>query len=403
MTWTPERPIAPHALPERLRPDQVLYAYNGPVLFTLKMGLFEALAYKVDETDDIDLFLIKLLLGDELNLLVRGELSLRGALSADTYWLVETQGQLEPRRTWRIQADELPETYLPMAGFGIIPGQRALADSVVQSGAFFAAKFRGSALHKHSMPFRIFKDLTDRVYEASNRLFRPDAISGLRSREVFDLPIRQPQFASLLVAIESPKIDVALVNLRNVARGIPARGNYVEDSYRRREAFFNTAQEVADEANRGGVSDSYAADHYFLLETIEALLPTDDGAVSSTEFSADGQIARKHVEFGHASGAAIRRAFSSARTRPVRVSGRIELINGPSSTFVMRDVVSGRAITCYLSPEWFQRFHRSGELKYGGTAVVFGELQRRKQRDWLVVRSEPHFAAPEQSSLGSLF
>ena len=85
MLWSPSDAPISSDLVNHLVPSEVIYFYDGPILFTMKMGFLDVLVYKVDENDELDLFLLKLISGEEISRLRQGRLSLRGALQAPSY------------------------------------------------------------------------------------------------------------------------------------------------------------------------------------------------------------------------------------------------------------------------------------------------------------------------------
>lgn len=388
---------------ERLVPNQVLYFYDGPILFTMKMGFFDVLVYKVDEDEDLELFLLKQTSEEEIDRLRQGRLSLRGALKSERYWLAETKGRLQVNRNWMVALSDLPEAYMPQSGLGLAAGQKRLPDTLLQSDAFFSVKFKGHALGRRQISFKLFKNLVDQFYIASDRLLRPDAAAGLRDREAFDLPMMEPQFASLLIALREPKVDVALVNARNRRRGIPMVDKFDEELTKRRDAVFNAFADVAMEAKKGQISNASAVRHFAFLEIINNLLPSADESINSTEFHSNDNLSQKNVYFDQEMGMVLRSAFSRIQAEPRSIIGRIEIINTHSSTFVIRDLVSHRPITCHPPREWFERHQNSQLLRNGSIVEVHGPVLRRKNRDLLMVWREPVFKGLSEADAGNLF
>jgi hypothetical protein len=390
--WTPQEPPARNGFTGAITPDEVLYFYEQPLLFTVKMGVFEALCYKADELQNTDLYLLSTTNEHVLDALKQGAISIKGALSAPGYWLVEVSRNLVALSSWYVPAERLPDEYLPDAGVGIQPHDLPLPDSVAQANAFFAVKFSGQALGVNEISFKLFRELTDRVYNATRKLFTPASLSGLRSGDVFDFPLAPPKFASLLIAIKRPVVDVKEIQRRRKEQYIPE--DFIASALDRRSHFFDRANEIVSEAMRGEVTDNIASHNFGLLEAVQGLIPTDDTDIATTEFNAANHGGAEYLLIDANVGEKMRRAYTAAVTRPVTLRGRVELLNGKSSTFVLQDHDSGRMVTCYIGAETFEQSTAAQQLRYGAEVHITGNITKRDVRDYLVATADPVFPPP---------
>lgn len=64
-----------------IEPIDVLYQYDSPLIFTSKIGFFDAIFCKVDELENSDLYLATNISLDTISALKTGRLSVRGAFS----------------------------------------------------------------------------------------------------------------------------------------------------------------------------------------------------------------------------------------------------------------------------------------------------------------------------------
>ena len=389
MVWTGTEQPEANGFTGKLYPEEVLYFFDGPILFTMRMGVFRLLVYKVDEADDNDLFLVKQLQQNEVDLLKSDRLSLRGALQAPIYWLVQTNKDLTAGRTWSVTVDNLPGQYLPEPGYGLRAGYRKLPDTVLQSEAFFSVRFTGASFGRGKISFALFKQLTDRFYAASTKLLKPVVIAGLRSSEAFNLTMSEPQFASLLVAINEPEIDASFVNARNERRGILTTFDYRQEVLSRRKGFFDVFGEVTSDSNRGRSIIQAVTRYYSTIEALDGLFPGQDDVVKTTEFYANGEMAGQKVFLDAKAGGAIKEALQDARHHPRDVSGRIDIVNEKSGTFVVEDAISRKQVTCYYRRDWFDEKVSTAELRTGRSIHVFGILTTRPYRDIMDIKRAP--------------
>src|SRR3954462_871169 len=111
--WTQEQPSEKGWTDEPLQPTSILYEFDGPLLFTVRIGLVDLLFYKVDELQSGDLFLVTQTTPNIIDFVKAGKLSVRGALFQQNYWLVETTPSLSVSKYWSLRASEVPEYYFP--------------------------------------------------------------------------------------------------------------------------------------------------------------------------------------------------------------------------------------------------------------------------------------------------
>jgi hypothetical protein len=125
-----------------LTPETVLYYYDGPLTFTTRISREMYLAHKVDEFSVEprlpikDLFFMVKTEERVISALIGGRLSLRGALSKASYWLVGTDANgeiVEAEETQNQENQELLNKYLPPLGLGLYPGFPDLPDVLPDS------------------------------------------------------------------------------------------------------------------------------------------------------------------------------------------------------------------------------------------------------------------------------
>ena len=391
MTWS----IQDHADESSLRgfklsPDEVLYQYDGPLLFTARLGLVPSLCYKLEELGQTDLYLMAQRQLEAVDALRAGKLSVRGALTSDLYWIVEADRAGQVLRHWEVMPGNLPIDFLPPRRRGLHEHFGDAPDTLEEVDAFFAVKFSGSELREGAISFRTFKGLVDNVYEVVNRVFRPAVLEGRRGSGAFDFEIAQPKLASLLISVKAPIVDLGAVRRRTKNTDSTLESDIALNMEESRDEFFVNAEEIVRAASLGNLSKGFRAEHFSWLDVVADLVPEENGDFENVEINASTSQGRRHLEIGKTAGQRIRDAHKLALREPVQLRGKIVESNDISGTFVLRDV-GGRDTTCRLPIEMYREAQRAGVIKNGARASVRGDRIRRTRRDLMEVRERPNF------------
>jgi hypothetical protein len=100
-----------------LEPVRILYAFDGPRIFTCKDNagnLF--LAYQCDEDGEALRFLVVPFSEDLERKLTGGEIDVRDALSGPSVWLFDLGNRWQVLRSWKVETRDLPGDTLPAHG-----------------------------------------------------------------------------------------------------------------------------------------------------------------------------------------------------------------------------------------------------------------------------------------------
>jgi len=108
-----------------LRPDEVLYSFDGPAIFTCRIGFDTYLFYKADEHKNGDYYVAASISPEELAALKAGELSVRGALAQQKCWLMDVDLDFEVRRYEQRHLDTAGRL-LPRHGVALLSGHRII-------------------------------------------------------------------------------------------------------------------------------------------------------------------------------------------------------------------------------------------------------------------------------------
>lgn len=388
--WSIDQPFESAQAGAKISLEKVLYSYDGPQIFTGLIGFMRALFIKFEELDQTDLFLATPIDDGTLEYLMEGRLSLRGAISTETSWVVEAQQGLTVGRYWTCSFSDLPEDILPEPGLGLFSHFGIVADSVAQTEAFFAVKFRSKVMTSKGMPFGTFKALVDRAFDASRSILSPLALAGTKT-STFDFLVSEPQFASLVIALQNP-----LLNPQNVKRHLrdsdADMASVEAEIDANRENFFVEMREVVEAARGDGIPVSIAKDKFHLLDRINTIIPSERNVIDSVDFSGSFADSAQIIHIDAKTGDKISKAHQVAISSTVREVGVIDVVNAPSSYIVIYST-RGKQVTCYLSSDAFSELDRTGLLKHGSRIELHGRLGRRQRRDLLTVEGVPRFLA----------
>jgi hypothetical protein len=104
-------------------PEEMLFEYNGPLIFTFKTrweGI--AIAYLSDEDEEILRYVIAPINSFILENLKSGIVSVRNVLDQPMIWLADvTTSNWSIIKSWQIQTKDLPEDALPKSGVRLYP------------------------------------------------------------------------------------------------------------------------------------------------------------------------------------------------------------------------------------------------------------------------------------------
>jgi hypothetical protein len=378
MTWTPDN--APTGeLSVQIIPTEVLYYYDGPVIFTANIGLTEFLFYKIDELQSSDLFLLAQTHDSVNKALMQGHLSLRGSITSDNCWILEIDRKFDAKRYWKVSSADLPLDLLPERGFGLETGNTQSADSVAQACSFFSVRFAGEHLQTGQLPFSRFKSLLDNVYDSIRKIFPSPVIEQETLGRVFDFEILPPLFGSLIIAVNKPEIEKK--QIKKKIRDSFNQELVTHSLEQNRSTFFDNMGDILDEARKGEIRPGFAMEHFITLDQVNELVPTESNDLEQVEFRGGASIG-KPVFVDDKLGSRIRRAHRIAESSERQITGVVVEVNAESGTFIIKDF-QHRLTTCISNDEAIERQGVSIHSK----VQVKGDFQQRIQRDLLHVRS----------------
>lgn len=378
----------------KIEPDRVLYEFDEPLVFTAIMGLQDSIFAKVDEYDQHDLYISSPTTPRVIEALLAGNLSLLGAVSRGDCILVETDRGGNVIQYWSTTIDNVPPSILPQAGVGLHEEAAFVVDTIEQLDAYFSVRFTGTQLSHEAISFGLFKGLVNDFYEASRKILAPELLARSKS-STFDFPLFAPAFGSLVLSVGAPRLSSR--NLKRINGGVDAdidgiRGQFEEN----KSIFFSELSSIVEKAHEGELTESFAEEHFELLDQLNDLIPTDASNISTAEFntSVDGKLFFTRVD--SVAGERMRKAHTLVEKRPRKITGRIFLINSDGLKFSIR-TTSGRRVTCVLGSEKFEELNAMDEFRDNAKVRVVGDFRKRVQRDLMSLDELPEFLEDQQS------
>jgi hypothetical protein len=389
MTWEPDNEGFPPWSDQPVAPQDILYAFDGPIVFVAPIGLSNTLFVKFQEQDETSLFHASPIDVEHLAALKTGELSLRGALTSDQIYIVELTHDMRVVRFWQDEMSELGESLLPTRRVGIVPKAKLIWDSLVEARALLALTFQGLSLGRSHMPLGMLTALVNKTHEAARRILLPPDLLGLKSASI-DFHVAPPKFSSLVLALQNPVFRTKVIQKRLKSEDAPEQ--LASEIQTNGSEFVDNIAELSDSANKGEISLSIAQERFASLEQIKSIVPTERNKLTELAITANTDEKRTLVVVSHETGDKIIRARKLIEARPVTDHGRIIQINDKRLTVVYQSV-RGNEVTFTMEQEPFSAMEAEGRLKLGHRIRAVGYLERRARRDSLTL-TEPPVTAP---------
>jgi hypothetical protein len=389
MTWVPDSKGSPPWSDKPVAPDDVLYAFDGPVVFVAPVGLSKTLFVKFQEQDHSSFFHASPINEENLSALKNGELSVRGALTADQIFIVELTHNLHVIRFWQDEVRLIGEGLLPTRRIGLASKAKPIWDSLVEARALLALTFQGASLGRSHMPLGLLTALVNKTHEAARRILLPPDLVGLKSATI-DFHVAPPKFSSLVLALQNPVFRTKVIQKRLNSEDAPQQ---LESEIQTNSSeFVENMAELSESADRGEISLAIAQERFTSLEQIKSIVPTERNKLTELAITSNANDKRALVVMSHETGDKIVRARKLIEARPITDHGRIIQVNDKRYTVVYQSV-RGNEVTFMMDQQSFSAMEGEDKLKLGNRIRAVGYLERRARRDSLSL-TEPPVTAP---------
>ncbi|CAJ0856987.1 hypothetical protein AMST5_00973 [freshwater sediment metagenome] len=370
----------------RIEPKRVIYEYDGPVIFIATLGVIDFLFYKAAEDDETDTFIASETGDHVLDVMLAGRLSVLGALRSERVFIFKCTADLRITFFQKVDFQQIDPKILPRKTTPIFSHFAPAVDYYEQATSFFSVRFEGKSLKKHSIPFSRFKQLIDETYDATRRLFSPAGLGQARS-PLFDYPLFEPAFSSLIISVGPPTFNLSKISKK---LGDDLNAQELTAQFKgRQQSFFDELTNIVQVAEARKLKADDIDEHYYVIDSVRSILPTEDNDLSSVEFvAADAGNPRK-LKVSERVGGAIEGAYKEISRTKVTRRGTVDIINNTSHSFVMIPSQGGKKITCYASWDDFDKLLVNPRFRPKAMISATGRFEKRAQRDLLILTESP--------------
>lgn len=381
------RPEAQFERPIEIEPAEILYHFDGPAIFTARIGIADYLFYKVDEDSDSEQFVAAVTDGSIITLVKQGKISVRGALNQGVNFVFNLNRDFMVQSYCAIPFDQLPDSFLPPRTLALFSNMRPAFDHIEQARSFLAIRFEGAKLSREGTLFSVFKNLVDSSYDAAKKLLMPQQLTPFKT-SIFDMPVIMAPFSSLTLSLGHPILKTELLS-QKLGHQVDTK-TLVESFYERKNSLFANLSEAVRLADEGKLSNTFAKENFAVLDNVKNIVPTERNELTSVEFTSSTSTI-DHVDrliISERAGNAFEHARKIAEKYEVVERGTVMIVNAKSKTFVF---LSDRAreVTCTLPPNDFDAIARNDSFKSGARISVQGNLKRRTNRDLIMATDMP--------------
>ncbi|UPJ53689.1 hypothetical protein IVB30_21685 [Bradyrhizobium sp. 200] len=385
MTWSIDQPAELPPSNNQIVPERVFYEFDGPLIFSAKSAFVDTIFFKFGENDENSLYLAAPITDMIIASMLKGDLSVRGALMSDQVWVLELASDLTVERYWTVQGEEFPGNLLPARRTGVGAITSGVPDSFDEATALFALNFQGDKFKRAGMPFGVFRTVIQNAHDAARKILIPALLAGTRSATL-DFELTEPKFSSLIVALKQPILDVGRITRRLKT---DVQVDVISDAISENSVHFvHDMDEIASSAIKGEITSAVAQEKFSILDQVSDIVPTDENNISELAITSNVKGSRSSVVIGEDTGEKILRARKLAMSSPVTEHGVIIQVNGKQSTFLIQST-RGKEVTCATDAGTFKALRSDGRFNLGHTIRVTGLLSLRQRRDYMLLSQMP--------------
>lgn len=325
------------------QPREILYDFDGPRIFSASSPLGELLYFLAQDDQHALRFIVVPTNAEVLRELKTGVTSVHDALNQPWLWILDTNLDMAPKKSWRSALADIPSDILPKPGVMLWPHLEPV----------FALRAIGEGLSRGNVPASVIRQVIDGATTAlkkiSSRVFESTGTAGRKAnfiRQFYDLPAQGFAYNSFEVSFKLPKIEAPTVTDVNRDDKLCQEFQEIGDQL---EAALQWALELESSTVEQSEPDIE------LLEALEKLVPRQSGIVQSIEVR--GRIFKNtHQRFSLTRestkrvSSALRKA-RAAQERICQVCGLIPEMDKDNFTFTLRDTSDGRDHRCNFPPD----------------------------------------------------
>lgn len=343
MDWTITAPQFDVESFQGITPEEVLYEFDGPRIFTARSVMGELLFYLADEKDGVCRYIVAPTNASIIELMKTGVRSVRDALNQPWVWFLDTQYDGNPVAAWKGTLADAPVDALPQLGVMLWPHLEPI----------FVLRAIGEGLGEGTVPASVIRQVVDGATTALKKIaghvFQAAHAQGRKANEIrqfYDLPMQGVAYNSFEIAFRLP--DHKQLNL--------GTGEASEEI----GSEFNEIGKLLEQALSWAIDGKSEEDNepldIDLLEALEKLVPPQTGIVKSVELR--GRI----FPAGHAryqltrdTSKRVRRALGKARVsqeRIIKVTGLVRELDKDEPSFTLRETDDSKDHVCRFPQEF---------------------------------------------------
>lgn len=344
MDWTVTAPQFDVASFQGISPEEILYEFDGPRIFTAQSALGELLFYLADEKDGVCRYIVAPTNASIVGLLKSGVRSVRDALNQPWVWFLDTRCDGNPVAAWKGTLADAPADALPLPGVMLWPHLEPV----------FVLRAIGDGLGEGTVPASVIRQVVDGATTAlkkiSGHVFQAARAQGRKAnaiRQFYDLPMQGVAYNSFEIAFRHPDRKQLTLGAGEVPEEL---GSEFDEIGKQLEQALSWAMNAKSEED----NDPLDID---LLEALEKLVPPQTGIVKSMELR--GRIFRaghERYQLTRETSKRVRRALGKARVsqeRITKVSGLVREFDKDDLSFTLRETDDGKEHGCRFPQEFF--------------------------------------------------
>jgi hypothetical protein len=344
-------------------PDEVLYDFDGPRIFTIKSRHDDTLlVYQCDEDEAASRFIVVPCDARLLDAVQAGHCSVRDALTQAWTWVVDQPHGQAPQSAWRVDLESIPHGVLPGGSVMLLPSMDPL----------LSVRMVGSGLGPGETPASVIrrvvegasnalKTLVEFVLEVQSAGGRP----AERLRRLYDLRAQRVAFASFEIAFKAPPAprQESSSSAEEERKTLEDVGVLLQRALQWAEALEappNSSEEIlaaSAVAILGGSPEGTPKEVLAMLEALEKLTPPQHGLV--LEVHIGGRLVgnrRSHRVLTRTSSAWVRKELDQRRRDRgplVALTGLVREFDKDKLTFTLREIEGQPDQRCAITEALF--------------------------------------------------
>ncbi len=377
---------------QSILPDDVLYEFDGPCIFSKKYGPFSAFFLKIDESPRSNFFIASFIKDRKLDAIKKGDVSVRSAfMERENIYVIEADFSFSVINSCSFFDSDYTIDVLPESGYALFEHFGRVPDVLPNEDAILSIYFRGDGLSEDHMNLSRFATLTKRTAKFLKKTFLPPRMYD--AGNYLNIQIAEPEFGSLMFSVESVDFDEERAGRSPKVRDAIAQFND-ELLEERRINFLTDIEKIKGTAASDTGTWSALSDR---LNNLHEILPRHTLGLDEVHFVFSEQEGRKRISFNASEASSLTDIQNSIVDHFTRKSGDVVEVNLASQTFLIETAL-GRQITCDCGSETFDRLMKNNNFSMGSFVTLFGAFTTRPRRDLLKVHDVIEVSAATNSA-----